>query len=243
MAYTWQHMSDFLDRGRKKYERPAYDRGLRVVKENRWAYDTDIHIGWNHYGSIKPFVTWHSDGTQTIQAVKPNVNGWHPLSSMSVKLTIQRYSGIQVVQRNYKHYILDYDAPRTPSKIQGCRSCKQTGRVDSWCGYNICWNVEVDADVFYCPKHPDMNLEALVTGGLMRHIVPCVHNELNSHTVPGGQQCYSCSGSGKKEYGNKVAKMLWNGQPLRIRDKKVIHTPAPQSIIERMMADVVKTVS
>ena len=248
MPRSWDDLSDFLARGRKKYERPAYDRNLRVWKENKWHYETNIHIGWSYQGSYQPFVTWHYDGTMSINgALQPSAWGgtWSPLRSQSVRLTIRRYADIDVVQRNWKYYIVDYDAPRTPVKIQGCRNCKQSGFINSWCSYSTCWDVEMNDNVFSCPTHPHMDLSnhQSSTYGLKRHIIPCEHGEESGHTVPKGQQCYSCGGSGKRNYGGKLALIQWDGTPLRVRDGKVIHTTATESLLERMMADVVETVS
>jgi len=249
MSYTYQHMSDFLNGGRKKYERPAYDRGLRVWKENQWAHNTDIHIGWTFSGKL-PFVTWHADGTTTIHGHsnnRLNYHGWSPLGSQSVRLTIRRYAGISVYQRDFKFYLEEDGAPLTPPKIQGCRSCKQSGLVDGWCNSTTCWNGEFyqinsGQSVFACPEHPDAE-QPYPSSYYRYHKILCEHGSLDNHSTPKTQQCYYCKGSGKRDYGSKPLRTLWSGQPLRLRDGKIIQTKASQSLLERMMADVVETVS
>ena len=240
MALTWQDASDFLSKGRKKYERPLYDRSLRIWKTNKWDANSGINVGWNYGGNSSIFVTYHKDGTTTIQGgLQPTHWGgtWTPLRSQSVRLTIFRYAGITVLQRNFKFYLEENGAPLTPPKIQGCRRCKQTGLVDSWCSPTNCWNASGPNNE--CPAHPD----ATVSIYRSWHYVPCEHGYDMGHNVTKGQQCYSCGGTKKRDYGSKPERTLWSGQPLRLRDGKIIQTNATQSALERMMADVIETVS
>lgn len=238
MAYDWQWANDFLSRGRKKYERPLYDRGLRIWKTNKWDVNSDINVGWKYSRSSTTFITYHKDGTITIQGNQQPTHwggSWTPLRSQSTRLTIHRYAGIRVLQRNFKFYLEEDDAPLTPAKIQGCRKCKQSGRLDSWCYPSTCWDSN-NADKKQCPTHPD----AVLRLGSSWHYVPCEHGETDGHTVINGQQCYSCGGTTKRDYGSKPERMLWTGTPLRLRDGKVIKSAASQ--LERMIADNVEFV-
>jgi hypothetical protein len=236
MSWTWDSANDFLKGGRKKYERPLYDRGLRIWKVNRWDPDSDISIGWKWAGTS--FVTYHKDGTQTISGVSVS-NAWgghyNPLRSQSARLTIWRYSGITVKQRNFNFYLIESDPVISPPKIQGCRTCKQSGLVDSWCSQLSCWD-SVDGK---CPTHPD----AILFGHRGWHNVPCPHGNDMGHTVPKGQQCYSCGGTKKRDYGSKPQLIPWNGQPIRIRDGQIVKIIPTQSILERMMADVIEIIA
>ena len=226
-----------------------YDRGLRIWKERAWDPDSDLTIGWKYSGTIRPFVTYHKDGTTTIQADStPSQGGWYgwtPLRSQSVRLTIVRYSGItSLYQRNYKHYIVDKNYDVSPSKIQGCRMCRQSGKVDSWCSPTTCWSGGFNEPrneegnlTFSCPDHTDASV---VNPWARYHYVPCEHGEKQGHTVPKGQTCYGCSGTGKRDYGNKPIPLMWDGSPLRLRDGNVIKEPA--TLLERMIANYVQPV-
>ena len=240
MIPDWNWGSTFLSGGRKKYERPLYDRSLRIWKENKWDADSPINIGWMYSGRIHKFVTFHKDGTTVITGaptITPWNGSWQPLTSQSVRLTIQRYAGIQVFQRNHKFYLQEYDAPLTKPKIQGCRQCSQTGLVDGWCSTVTCYDVETNEKGFEtCPKHPDMD----VKGNRYWHNMPCVHGNDQSHMVKRGQTCYSCGGSKKRDYGSKPERTQWDGTPLRLRDGKMIKSAA--SLLERMVADYVEPI-
>lgn len=236
MSWTWQEASDFLASGRKKHERPLYDRGLRIWKTNKWDKDSDIAIGWR---SFQPFVIYHKDGSTTIQAEKPLSHSWNPLFGYSTRLTIVRYSGIKdLYQRNFKHYIVDQDARTMPPKIQGCRQCSQTGLQDVWCYPQTCWHGEFDDKGNYaCEQHPG----ATSTHGRW-HMVPCEHGQdQNGHTVKNGTTCYYCNGTKKRDYGSKLERTLWDGTPIRVRNGNIIKSAA--TLLERMVADYVRPVS
>ena len=234
MAVDWQWASDFLSRGRKKYERPLYDRGLRIWKINRWDKDSDIAIGWRSY---QPFVIFHKDGSTTIQAQQPPTHTWNPLFGYSTRLSIMRYSGIKnLYQRDFKHYIVDEDARTMPPKIQGCRQCKQTGLQDVWCYPQNCWNSVQNADGTYgCPDHPGQ-------GSARWHSVPCAHGDIErGHLIKNGTTCYYCSGTKKRDYGSKLERTLWDGSPIRVRNGNIIKSAA--TLIERMVADYVRPIA
>jgi hypothetical protein len=241
MVLDWQWGNTFLNGGRKKYERPLYDRGLRIWRDNKWSPDSDIHVGWRFNGN-QSFVTYHKDGSTTIQGNPQNTTGWYgwtPLRSQSVRLTINRYAGIKVFQRNYKFYLQEPDAPISAPKIQGCRMCKQSGLVDGWCSSSTCWSgdfypINDEETVFACSKHPDAE-PPFPMSFYRYHKIPCEHGSLDSHTTPKTNQCYYCSGSGKRDYGSKPERTQWDGTPLRLRDGKIIRSAA--TLLERMVAD------
>jgi hypothetical protein len=233
MALDWDWADAFLKGGRKKYERPLYDRGLRIYKTNKWDADSDINISWS-WNMSTPFVTYHKNGTTTINGpIYPH--GWPTLRSQSVRLTIQRYAGIKVFQRNYKFYLEEKGAPLGPAKIQGCRMCKQSGRLDSWCHPSTCWDGN-SSTTNLCPTHPDATLRV----GKSWHYVPCEHGNTDGHTVVKGQECYSCGGTKKRDYGSKPERTQWTGTPLRLRDGKIIKSAA--TLLERMVADYVEPI-
>jgi hypothetical protein len=233
MALDWNWADAFLKGGRKKYERPLYDRSLRIWKTNKWDADSDINIGWDYNSSSSTFVTYHKNGTTTIQGRQQH--GWNQLRSQSVRLTIFRYAGIKVLQRNYNIYLEEDNAPLSPVKMQGCRTCKQSGLLDSWCYPSTCWEGR-NADNNICPTHPD----AVLRRGSGWHYIPCEHNDTMGHPVPKGQTCYSCGGATKRDYGSKPERTQWDGSPLRLRDGKIIKSAA--TLLERMVADYVEPI-
>ena len=233
MALDWDWADAFLKGGRKKYERPLYDRGLRIWKTNKWDADSDINVG-HKWMTQTPFVTYHKNGTTTISA--PTFpHGWSALRGYSTRFTILRYAGIKVMQRNYKFFLEEKDPVVSPPKIQGCRKCKQSGLLDSWCYPNTCWDVRTTT-TNTCPTHPD----AVIRLGSSWHYVPCEHGDNSGHKVPNGQECYSCNGVGKRDYGSKPERTQWDGSPLRLRDGKIIKSAA--TLLERMVADYVEPI-
>jgi hypothetical protein len=238
MIPDWNWADTFLKAGRKKYERPLYDRGLRLFKTNKWDADSDINISWA-WNTLTPFVTYHKDGTTTISG-PTYPHGWPTLRSQSVKLTIKRYSGVQVTQRNFKFYLIEDNAPLTPPKIQGCRTCSRTGLVDGWCYEYNCYEGTINSEgKMYCETHP----EASYIGQKYQyrwHTMECKHGQTQGHQVTKELRCGTCNGDAVYDYGSKPERMLWTGTPLRIRDGKVIKSAASQ--LERMIADNVEIV-
>ena len=235
--YDYNWAAKYLADGRKKFIRPLYDRGLYIAKENRWAVDSNIEVGWK--GGI-PFITYHPDNTTTISATKTTAHWggtWTPIRSQSVRLTIARYANLEnVFIRKGQPYIMEYGSGITAPKIQGCRVCKQTGKVDNYCYPMTCWNViPDDNNGLKCLDHPDM--EVRPSHGRW-HYLPCQHNLIDSHIVPQGQQCYYCNGTGKRDYGSKRISLAWDGLPLKLKEGKVIKTPITD--LERMVADYVR---
>jgi hypothetical protein len=233
MIPDWNWADDFLKGGRKKYERPLYDRSLRLYKTNKWDPDSDINVGYAWMLST-PFVKYHKDGTTTIQAAT-FPHGWSALRGYNTRFTINRYAGIKVLQRNFNFYLEEHDALLSPPKIQGCRMCKQSGLVDSWCSPNTCWNGRNSNDRT-CPEHPD----AVLRIGSGWHDLPCEHGDTKGHTVTKGQECYSCGGTKKRDYGSKPERTQWTGTPLRLREGKIIKSAA--TLLERMVADYVEPI-
>lgn len=234
--YDYNWAIDYLSRGRKKYIRPLYDRGLYIFKEEKWNPNSDIHVAWR---GGPAFVVYHPDNTTTIQC-ETQTTTWggvyNFLHGQGTRFTIARYANLErVFMKNHKPYITELDAGLTPSKIQGCRTCKQTGLVDSWCYSRICYNMMDSANL--CSEHGRVAEELLLTYG-NRHRLPCPHGKLDGHSVPRDQQCFSCLGVRKREYGLKKISLAWDGSPLRLKDGKVIKTPI--SNLERMVADYVR---
>ena len=124
------------------------------------------------------------------------------------------------------------DAAITPPKIQGCRMCRQSGKLDTMCHPPTCWNGNVnDKGVYSCPDHPD----AIQNNKYSRwHQMPCEHGLDTNHTVPKGQECYSCNGLGKRDYGSKRVSLLWDGSPLKVKNQKIVMQN--QTDLERIVA-------
>lgn len=238
MIRDWNWADDFLKGGRKKYDRPLYDRSLRLYKTNKWDADSDINVSYP-WMLQTPFVTYHKNGTTTISA--PTFpHGWSALRGYSTRFTIQRYAGIKVIQRNFKFYLEEEDAPLSPPKIQGCRNCSQTGLVDGWCSSTHCYDGVLGEDgLMQCPTHPD----ATYIGKLYQyqwHYMLCPHGNSQGHPVVKELPCYSCGGAKKRDYGSKPERTQWTGTPLRLRDGKIIKSAA--TLLERMVADYVEPI-
>jgi len=231
---TYDDWQVYLANGRKKYERTLYDRGYRIQYANKFNKSSDIQIVMPWISNY-PLITIHPDNTRTLES--PGIVGtawggsWHPLRSYSVRFTIYKYTGVEVVQRNFKFKLYEKDAKLTPTKIQGCRTCSQTGRIDGWCNSTACW--QIDSETKNCSVHIDLELtEADIQRG--RHLLPCEHGNLTGHTVKRGQQCYSCSGTGKRDYGNKRVSLPWDGSPIKIENGNIVKKPLTD--LERIVA-------
>ena len=231
---TYAEWQDYLAGGRKKYERTLYDRGYRIQYANKFNKSSDLQIVMPWISNY-PLITIHPDNTRTLQspgAVTTAWGGtWHPLRAYSVRFTIYKYTGIEVVQRNFQFKLYEQNAKLTPSKIQGCRMCSQTGLIDGWCNTNACW--DVDSKTNGCPTHPDIKLSEIDIQR-NRHVLPCEHGSLTSHNVKRSQQCYSCSGTGKRDYGNKRVSLAWDGSPIKVENGNIVIQN--QTDLERIVA-------
>ena len=243
---TYQFWSDYLEGGRKKYIRPLYEYGMTIEKADKFQLPGgDLHIKASWSGN-HPFIIVHSDDSFTIQGGKVSSHWggtWDILKSQGVRYRIWKYTGVRVFQRNYKIKIRDDNAGLTPSKIQGCRQCKQTGKVNSWCSPTTCWvgnyyDLPNGDSVFACSDHPG---EESNYSYQRYHYTPCTHGHMKGHDVPRGQVCYSCNGTGKCDYGNKPISLLWDGSPLRVKDKNIVKKPLTE--LERILANHVQSSS
>jgi hypothetical protein len=248
-GYTYAQWQKYLADGRKKYERPLYAaRGWRIKYANNFSRQGDIEV-YARWAGAYAFITIHPDDTKTISyqtSVTTAWGGtWNPMRSSNIKYTIWKFTGVQVVQRNFGIRIIEQDAGLTPVKIQGCRTCRQSGLVDSWCGQTVCWDVVSNNNVISCPTHPDADISKANYGS---HIMPCPHGNTNGHTVKRGGQCYSCNGTKKASYGGKRISLPWDGSPLRVKDGNIISQAQVQTVsvptnLERMLAQYVQSSS
>lgn len=224
---NYDEAKTYLAGGRKKWDRPMYMRGLRLQQRGK-----DIAIMDKWYG-FDP-VLFHPDGTLTIQAPNNSVTHWggtwNPLRSQGVRYNIRHFGNLQqVFQKNGTIYITTQDALRTPSKVQRCRGCKGSGKRDTWCSPTYCHNP------FPCEDHPEWN------PGTSRgywHYGKCAHGISDSHVIPKGTDCYSCNGTGKQDYGNKLISIAWDGSPLRLLNGKLVKQPPTE--LEKRIAAYVK---
>jgi hypothetical protein len=216
----------YLSEGRKKWKRPLYMRGLHLTKLS----NGDIAIN-DRWSNMTP-VVYHRDGTVTISAptVMTHWGGtWNTLRSTTVRYNILQFSGLKgIKQKQFECYLTFQDAVETPPKIQGCRQCKQTGRMDSWCNSTYCSNE------WPCEDHPDAQQGASPSSW---HKVPCEHGVLHGHEVKQGQQCYFCNGSRKRDYGSKLTTFKWDGSPIKLKDGNLIKRP-PTELEKRIAAYV-----
>jgi hypothetical protein len=231
---TYADWQTYLAGGRKKYERTLYDRGYRIRYANKFNKTSDIQIvmPWLSY---HPIITIHPDNTRTLYVPNSIPTSWggsyNPLRSYSVRFTIFKYTGVEVVQRNFAYRLYEQDAKITPPKMQGCRMCSQTGRLDSWCNAIHCW--DVDSTTGMCPAHPDTALSPTDVQR-NRHIIPCEHGDMAGHTVKRGAQCYYCNGTKKQDYGSKRVSLAWDGSPIKVENGNIVRKPLTD--LERIVA-------
>jgi len=219
----------YLSGGHKKWDRPMYVRGLRVQSRSK-----DIAIV-DKWAGFEP-ILFHPDGTLTIQSPQSVLTHWggtwNPLRSQSVRRNIREFSGLQgVFQKAGVIYITTQDALRTPSKIQKCRTCHGEGLVDSWCSPPYCSNS------FPCEDHPEFEEPAKNRYGSW-HYGKCPHGESDSHMVTKSRDCYHCKGAGRREYGNNLISIAWDGSPIRLKDGNLVKQPPTE--LERRIASYVK---
>jgi len=234
--HTYADWQTYLAGGRKKHVRPLYsNRGWIIQYANKFNKQSDIQITAK-WVSNHPIITIHLDNTKTISA-PPSITTswggtWNPLSSHNVKYTIWKFTKVDVVQRNWKHYLIEKDAKLTPTKLQGCRMCSQTGKINGWCNAKACYAGERDEQGnFSCPDHP----EAIQINTYPRwHRLPCEHGLLDGHETKRTEQCYSCKGVGKRDYGNKKVSVLWDGSPIRVQNGNIYKQPLTD--LERIVA-------
>lgn len=219
----------WLQGGRKKYDRPLYSRGLRL------QYRSKDRIAVVDRWSGIDILTYHPDNTMTIQAptVTTHWGGTYNLArSQGVRLVLREYAEFQdVYQKNRNVYILEYGHQTTPPKVQGCRSCRSTGKRKEWCSPVQCYST--------C-GYPDRPILQSVYSGRNWHYHACEHNQQKSHTILSEtNKCWRCNGVGKADYGSKPIAMMWDGSPLRIRNGKVINNQPTE--LEKAIAAYVKT--
>jgi hypothetical protein len=216
----------YLSEGRKKWTRTLYMRGLHATKLSNG--DIAIIDRWHQFSPV----VYHPDGTVTIQAPQKTTHWggtWNTLKSHTVRYNILQFSGLKgIQQRNFECYITFQDAVESPPKIQGCRQCKQSGRVDSWCSANYC------SKELPCAEHPDATSSSSRSSW---HKTPCEHGVSDGHQVKQGQQCYYCNGAGKRDYGSKLASFKWDGSPIKLKDGNLIKRP-PTELEKRIAAYV-----
>lgn len=211
---TYQEATDWLARGRKKWERPMYFRGLRLRKSVAPGGNVEVFYPWAN----QSIVVFHPDNTLTIQCqqTKTSWGGyWNPLYSWSVRESIRYISGINnLYQKNNKFYLVFSDAQLTPIKIQKCRVCSGSGLVDGFCSLNYCYG-SADCD-------PTTIVDK---SGIHRnyHYHQCIHGFNNGHALVKSNSCYNCSGTGRKDYGSKFVSMLWDGSPLRLQNGTLVN--------------------
>ena len=244
--HSYDFWSTYLAGGRKKYMRPLYEYGMIIEKENKWqAAGGDLQIKARWAGNL-PFITVHNDDSFTLQGgTVSNVWGgsYDILKSQGVRYRMWKYTGLHVFQKNYKIHVLPADHGYTPSKIQGCRRCAQTGKVDGWCSALACWDgiwqEENGVKTWSCSTHPKaVRLDNNYYKSWHENL--CPHGFDKSHPTKRTDLCYSCAGSGKRDYGNKSISLLWDGSPLRVKDQNIVPVTGPGlNNLERLVAQYV----
>lgn len=234
MVKTHADWLSYLARGHKKYERTLYDRGYRIRRANKFKQNGDLQIYTKWMPSLN-LVTIHTDDTITIDGSATMAWGSYPtpnpLGYYSNRLTIMRYAGISLFVKNFELKIREENAGLTPTKIQGCRQCKQTGLQDMWCYPSTCYDpIPTQDGKWICPTHPGVGVNRW-------HRVPCPHNNDKNHMIKDGTDCYYCQGTKKRDYGSKFISIPWDGSPLKVKDGKIYRQPLTE--LERIVASYV----
>lgn len=222
-AARWlQNSKRVADRGVRRTMYAGYYRAYLV----RRSPDTiAVNLSWMNYDVL----TFHSEGTAVLEVPK-TPSGWSPLRSQGTRQLICRLANFtNVFQKNHKIYITEQDYKLTPSKIQGCRSCKSSGKMDTVCYPDACYQGRGHAT---CPDH---------SGAIPQkhgfHMVACKHGKYIPHTLYNAAICYYCSGAGRKEYGLKPISLMWDGSPIRIKNGNLVKRE-PSELEKRIAAYV-----
>lgn len=220
---NYQSAANWLSKGKRKWERPLYTRGLALRRKPgtgsiTTSSDIEVFSRWNH----QTLVTYHPDGTTTIQGkVSPTRWGgsYNPLYSWSVRTVYKDFAGLRdVYQRNHKIYVVFQDAKSKPGKLCKCRRCSGSGLVDGWC------------QVWWCYTGTSCTIEPKIESSASNyhhHKHPCEHGQTTGHHTPKTETCFRCNGSGKAVYGAGYEAMLWDGSPLRLQEGSLVnHKPS-----------------
>lgn len=217
-VHTHSFWSKYIRDGRLKYERTLYDPGFRIRFKDKYNPSGDIEM----YPAWMPsysFITIHPDDTMTIKN-EPTVTLWgytipKPVQLHSIKYRVWKYSGIHLKVRNGKLLLTEYDAGKTPSKIQGCRTCSSTGHRKEYCYTQTCYEATYDesTNTSRCAKHNISN-----AGKHRWHRTSCAHGRQDGHYyLNNNLSCWSCNGTKRRDYGNKLISIPWDGYPLRVK--------------------------
>lgn len=211
------------DRGVRRSMYSGYYRASLI----RRSPDTiAVYLPWMNADVL----TFHSDGTSVLEVPSPNIYGNRPLRSQGTRSLICRLAGFSnVFQKQGKIYITEQDYKRTPSKIQRCRTCSSSGKVDTICFLPTCYDGRDEAE---CPKHP-----GYIPNIYGWHDLPCQHGKDKVHTVYRARDCWSCNGTGKREYGLKPISLMWDGSPIRIKNGNLVKRE-PSELEKRIAAYV-----
>ena len=241
---SYDYWDNYLKGGRKKYMRPLYEYGMVIEKANKFQApggDFNIYAKWAH---SFPFIVVHNDDSFTLQSDTINSfwgGSFDIFKSQGIRYRMWKYTGITVFQKNFKVRVIEGDPQLTPSKIQRCRGCKGSGLMDGWCNSHRCYQGEFynagGLSVYACSNHPDADEPS--SSYSKAHATVCEHGQTQSHEVPRSHQCWGCNGAGKRDYGNKPVSLLWDGSPLRVKDRKIVSATMPSlqpmSELERML--------
>lgn len=223
----------WLAGGRKKNDRPMYWHGMRLQTRGN---DIAAYSQWLQ----TDLALYHPDNSMTIQAptVSSHWGTWDSLKSQGVRYALTAISGVfNIYQKDYKHYVVPRDAVVSPSKIQGCRTCASSGKVDWYCSPTNCWDVVTnESGKRVCPTHPEATVNMYRTW----HHADCEHGK-QGHVLYKVAQCWYCAGSGKREYGLKRIPIKWDGSPLRLKDGKLFVRELTE--LEKRIASYVKPIT
>jgi hypothetical protein len=62
----------------------------------------------------------------------------------------------------------------------------------------------------------------------------CAHGQFQGHNISKGQECYSCNGVGKRDYGSKRVSLAWDGSPIKVENGNIVKKPLTD--LERIVA-------
>lgn len=227
-AARWLRQSKrVVDRDRERTMYWGYNRARLI----RRSPDTiAIFVPWLQ----SDITTYHSNGDMFIHVPTKYTTSWggtfSPLRSQGLRYMLRLISGVDNIYiRNGVSYLLPRNAPRTPTKIQGCRTCKSSGKLNEVCHPRNCYSGRGSST---CHQHPDAVLDSYGW-----HMVECEHGKLNQHTMYNARECWACSGAGRRNYGNNPIALVWDGSPIRIKNGELVKKE-PSELEKRIAAYV-----
>lgn len=210
-VYDYASAEAWIKGGRgNNISRTAYIQGVRLVRQDKQTIDVQVHYWKSGVGAYwLRIVTYRADGVTFIDA-----DG--TLLYQGARSLIERFvPGLTVYQRKNRLVLRRPIDGLTPSKIQKCRVCSGRGFT-----YAQCWQQMRKWHWADIPdSHPDKpcDVAGCKAESQRTFVHPCEHGVYVTHdNLEKTYSCYRCSGSGRREYGNRATGVVWDGSRIGI---------------------------